>query len=208
LISVTTFGKYILNPINEVTISSATNDISFVNTGDFGYVAGIELEARKQLMNPENEKNRLSAGLNVSYMYTNQELNSAKVRRETRYNVEFTDEETSFSGASDLLLNADLSFTRNYGNESNFIATLAYSQFSDRIYAIGTNTRGNLVDKSFGTLDLILRSKVGQKLNFSFAAKNLLNPDIERTQENAAGDTTIRSFKRGVNLSLGFSYNF
>lgn len=208
LISVTTFGKYILNPINEVTISSATNDISFVNTGDFGYVAGIELEARKQLMNPENEKNRLSAGLNVSYMYTNQELNSAKVRRETRYNVEFTDEETSFSGASDLLLNADLSFTRNYGNESNFIATLAYSQFSDRIYAIGTNTRGNLVDKSFGTLDLILRSKVGQKLNFSFAAKNLLNPDIERTQENSAGDTTIRSFKRGVNLSLGFSYNF
>jgi hypothetical protein len=34
LISVTGFGKYILNPINEVTIASSTNDISFINTGD------------------------------------------------------------------------------------------------------------------------------------------------------------------------------
>jgi hypothetical protein len=30
LISVTGFGKYILNPINEVTIASSTNDISFI----------------------------------------------------------------------------------------------------------------------------------------------------------------------------------
>jgi hypothetical protein len=47
LISVTAFGKYILNPINEVTISSSSNDISFINTGDYGYVAGAELEYRK-----------------------------------------------------------------------------------------------------------------------------------------------------------------
>jgi len=208
VISVTTFGKYIINPINEVTISSATNDISFINTGDFGYVAGIELEVRKQLFNPDNEKNKLSAGLNVSYMYTNQELSSEKVRRETRYNVEFTDEEASFSGASDLLLNADVSFLRNFGKENNFMATIAYSQFSDRIYSLGTNTRGNMVDKSFGTLDLILRSKIGEKSNFSFAAKNLLNPNMERVQENAANDVIVQSFKRGINLSLGFSYQF
>jgi hypothetical protein len=33
LISVTAFGKYILNPMNEVTISSSSNDISYINTG-------------------------------------------------------------------------------------------------------------------------------------------------------------------------------
>jgi hypothetical protein len=42
LISVTAFGKYILNPMNEVTISSSSNDISYINTGDYGYVAGAE----------------------------------------------------------------------------------------------------------------------------------------------------------------------
>jgi hypothetical protein len=51
LISVTGFGKYILNPINEVTIASSTNDISFINTGDFGYVAGAEIEFRKNIFN-------------------------------------------------------------------------------------------------------------------------------------------------------------
>jgi hypothetical protein len=51
LISVTAFGKYILNPMNEVTISSSSNDISYINTGDYGYVAGAEVEY-KQLFIP------------------------------------------------------------------------------------------------------------------------------------------------------------
>ena len=88
------------------------------------------------------------------------------------------------------------------------MATVAYNQFSDRIYSLGTNTRGNMVDKSFGTLDFILRSKIGEKSNFSFAAKNLLNHTIERTQENAANDVIVQSFKRGINLSIGFNYQF
>jgi hypothetical protein len=50
LLSVTAFGKYILNPMNEVTVSSSSNDISYINTGDYGYVAGAEAEYRKQLL--------------------------------------------------------------------------------------------------------------------------------------------------------------
>jgi hypothetical protein len=50
LISITAFGKYILNPMNEVTVSSSSNDISYINTGDYGYVAGAEAEFRKQLL--------------------------------------------------------------------------------------------------------------------------------------------------------------
>jgi hypothetical protein len=34
--------------MNEVTISSSSNDISYI-TGDYGYVAGAEVEYRKQL---------------------------------------------------------------------------------------------------------------------------------------------------------------
>jgi hypothetical protein len=28
--------------MNEVTVSSSSNDISYINTGDYGYVAGAE----------------------------------------------------------------------------------------------------------------------------------------------------------------------
>ena len=50
--------------MNEVTISSSSNDISFINTGNYGYVAGGEIEYRKQLFNSDTENSKkLSAGI-------------------------------------------------------------------------------------------------------------------------------------------------
>ena len=210
LISVTGFGKYILNPMNEVTIASSTNDISFINTGDFGYVAGAELEYRKTIFNfDESKSKKLTGGLNASYLYSNQELDSNKVIRETDYNVVFTDAESKFTGASDLLLNADLSFYTDWNNkESNLTTTLAYTYFSDRVYALGTNDRGNLVDKAYGSLDLITKLKLNKKMGIDFIAKNILDATLNRTQENKSGDINVLSYKKGINLGLSLNYQF
>ena len=210
LISITGFGKYIQNPINEVTIVSSTNDISYINTGDFGYVAGAELEYRKVLFNfKDGNAKKLSAGLNASYLYSNQELSSEKVIKETDYNVDFTDEESKLTGASDLLLNADISFLTEWNNkESNLTSTIAFTHFSDRVYSIGTNGRGNQVDKAFGSLDFITRIKLNKNLGFGIIAKNLLNPAIDRVQENDNGDINVLSYKKGMNLSLSMNYQF
>jgi hypothetical protein len=51
LISVTAFGKYILNPMNEVTISSSSNDISYINT-EIMVMLLVLREYRKQLLIP------------------------------------------------------------------------------------------------------------------------------------------------------------
>jgi TonB-dependent receptor len=210
VISVTAFGKYIQNPMNEVTIASSTNDISFINTGDFGYAAGAELEYRKLLFNfDENNAKKLSAGLNVSYLYSNQDLSTSKVIAETDYNVVFTDTESKFTGASDLLLNADLSFFNEWNNKvSNFTTTLAYTYFSDRVYAIGTNGRGNLVDKAIGTLDFVAKSKLTKNLGLGLVVKNLLDPTIDRVQENSTGDVNVLSYKKGLTFSLNINYQF
>lgn len=210
LISVTTFGKYILNPMNEVTIASSTNDISFINTGDFGYVAGAELEYRKLLFNFEGTNpKKLSAGINASYLYSSQELNASKVIKETDYNVVFTETESKFTGASDLLINTDISFFNEWNNkQSNLTTTLAYTYFSDRVYAIGTNGRGNLVDKAAGTLDFVAKSKLTKNIGLGFVVKNLLDPTINRVQENSSGDINVLSYKKGLTLNLNFSYQF
>ena len=210
IISFTVFGKYIVNPINEITLASSTNDISFINTGDWGHAYGAEFEIRKNIFQLGAEKsNKLSAGFNVSYMKTNQELNSEKVREETDYNINLTNTEDAFTGASDLLLNGDLSFVKDWKeSEASIMTTLAYSYFSDRIYALGTETKGNLVDKAVGSLDLIIRSKINKDLGLNFAAKNLLDPKVERTQENAARDVTVLSYKKGMFISLGLTYQF
>lgn len=210
IISFTVFGKYIVNPINEITLASSTNDISFINTGDWGHAYGAEFEIRKNIFQLGAEKsNKLSAGFNISYMKTNQELNSEKVREETDYNINLTNTEDAFTGASDLLLNGDLSFVKDWKeSEASIMTTLAYSYFSDRIYALGTETKGNLVDKAVGSLDLIIRSKINKDLGLNFAAKNLLDPKVERTQENAARDVTVLSYKKGMFISLGLTYQF
>lgn len=210
VISFTAFGKYIQNPINEVTIVSATNDVSYVNTGDYGYVAGAEVEYRKVLFNMgETNAKKLSAGINASYLYSNQELNSAKVIKETDYNVAFTDKESKLTGASDFLVNADVSFLSEWNNkESNLTSTIAFTQFSDRVYSIGTNGRGNQIDKAFGSLDFITKVKLNKNLGLGFVAKNLLNPTINRVQENNSGDVNVLSYKKGATISLGVNYQF
>lgn len=207
LLSVTAFGKYILDPINEITLASSTNDISFLNTGDSGYVYGAEIEIRKDIFNfVEGQSNKLSAGLNASYMQTHQDLDSEKIRKETNYNTNLTNDTASFTGAADFLLNADLSYIKDFGQNSNMMATLAYSYTSDRLYALGVETKGNLVDKSVGTLDVIFKTKINKNLGIDFTIKNLLNPAIERIQENASENITVLSYKRGAFFKLGLNY--
>jgi hypothetical protein len=210
LISVTAFGKYIQNPMNEITIASSTNDISYVNTGDAGYVAGAEVEYRKLLFNFDSANTKkISGGINASYLYSQQDLSSNKVIKETDYNVAFTNKTSKFTGASDLLLNADISFLNEWNDKKNSLTTtLAYSHFSDRIYAIGTNDRGNLIDKGFGTLDFIAKSKLNNKWNLGLVFKNILNPTIERVQENTNETINVLSYKKGINFSLNVSYQF
>lgn len=210
LISFTAFGKYILNPMNEVTIASSSNDISYINTGDYGYVAGGEVEYRKQIFNfGETNAKKLTAGINASYLYSNQELNSEKVNNETDYQVDFTNTKSQFTGASDLLLNADLSYLTEWSNnEKSLNTTVAYSYFSDRINAIGTNGRGDLVDKAFGSLDFIAKTKLNKNLGLDFVVKNILDPKINRVQENSTGDINVLSYKKGLGMSFKLNYTF
>lgn len=210
LISFTAFGKYILNPMNEITINSSTNDISYANTGDYGYAVGGELELRKLLYSTDEENSKkFTAGANVSYLYTNQELNGDKVRDENDFEADFTNSKDAFAGASDWLANADISYFTEWNHKkSNLTATLAYNFFSDRIFAIGTMQRGNLVDKAVGTLDFVLKSKLNENIGIGITARNLTNPEIRQVQENAGGDVLSQTYRKGMLFGLGVSYQF
>lgn len=210
VISLTAFGKYIKNPINEVTIASATNDISYVNSGDKGIATGAELEIRKVLWSTEETNTRkLTAGTNISYLHTDQDLDKDKVRTENPgFEADFTNSKSAFTGASNWLVNADTSYMFEWNEKNNNInPTLAFNYFSDRIFSLGTTQRGNLVDKGVTTMDFILKSKI-KDLGISFAAKNLLDPSFRRVQENRSGDIEALRYKKGMFFSLSVNYQF
>lgn len=211
VISFTGFGKYIQNPINQVTVASATNDISWVNSGDKAIGLGIEGEWRKSIISRENsttgEKTNLGFGINVSYLFTNQDLDTQKVIVENPgISVAFTNQESRLSGASDLLINTDLSFNKEFKNDKSLTATLAGGYFSDRIYALGVTGKGDLVDSEVITLDFILKYKLSKNIGFSLSAKNLTDPTIERKQD--IQDIVVDSYKKGRNFSISMKYSF
>lgn len=210
LFSVGTFGKMIQNPINEVTIASATNDISYINTGEQATGYGVELELRKNIFKREDlaleTETSLTSGLNVSYLNTDQDFNAQKVVKETDYNVFFTNESGRLTGASDWLINADVSFNKQFKKDNNIQSTLALTYFSDRIFAIGTNGRGDLVDSEVVSLDYVLKYNVNKHIGFGFSARNLLDPTISRTQ--VTENVIVDSFKKGRNFSFSMKYQF
>ncbi len=217
VISITGFGKLIQNPINEMTIASATNDITWVNSGKQATGLGVEFELRKKIFEIETgeKKTNLNYGLNISYLHTDQDLDGDKVFRETNENFTafFTNESSKLTGASDLLVNTDFSFGKDFSEDKSITATLAAGYFSERIASLGVSNKGNLVDYNpsmVGSLDFILKYKISKNLGFGFSAKNLTDPTIKRKQEGTFGnpDIIIDSYKKGRNFSFSLKYTF
>ena len=79
-------------------ITGFSSVTSWVNTGNKSIGLGIEGEWRTNIISKKNEitneKTNLGFGLNVSYLYTNQDLDSKKVTQETELNVAFTNSES------------------------------------------------------------------------------------------------------------------
>jgi len=206
LVSVTGFGKQILNPIARSEIPSGGNTLTYLNIGERANVFGIELELRKNILNnPEDDatKNSLSFGVNASYLYSRVNLDRNSV-------AQFTKSTSELEGATPILINSDLTYTRKLKNESLLTSTLVLNYFSDRVYSIGTRGFENIVEKSIPTLDFVTRLNINKKYNISLKGQNLLNPNFQLSRDGANNgeNVVLRDFKRGVNLSLGFGVNF
>src|SRR5690606_30496743 len=206
LVAVGVFGKYIENPINEIVASSSVNAISYANTGEMGYVYGAEVELKKDLMKWDNG-DKLSLGFNMALMKTHQEFDEEKVWRETQgvINIDPTHQTSKFTGASDYIINGDISYRKNFQNDKNLTATVLYNYYSDKLFAIGTGQMGNKVDRGLSTLDCVLKSKISRNIELELTARNLLNPELERRQENVVPVKVLSSMRRAY-FSPGVKY--
>lgn len=230
IFSIGAFAKVINDPVNLVTANDATGNQRFFRTGDKAEIFGVEVEARKTLLQDTEENNLLSAGINVTYTSTKQDLKTVSGTFDTSFNRD-SDE---LQGASPLLMNADVSYTPTFGNYKP-TANVVFSYFSDRIDALGSGQLGNIVEKGVPTLDFVWKNNITEHFEINASVKNLLNPTIQRVRENAvigreladalsipvvevtrdngtvdfiSPEFALSSFKRGVNFSLQFKYTF
>ncbi|MAD97709.1 MAG: TonB-dependent receptor [Flavobacteriaceae bacterium] len=203
--SVSTFAKQINNPVNLVIANDATGTQRYFRTGDRARVLGFELEARKNIINTSDDETILSAGFNFSYMHTEQDLKGST----GLFTTTFDRTEEQLQGASPYLINANLTYTPVNFEKFKPTMTLVFAYFADRIDALGSGQLGNIVEKSVPTLDFIWRNDIGENMELNFSAMNILDPRIRRVRETAQfGEIDITNFRRGSNVSLGFTYKF
>lgn len=204
LISVTGFYKHIKNPIARIEVGNAGGYLTYRNISNYASVAGIELEIRKNIFNKVNSLaervNKLTVGLSSSYIYSD-----LKVQ-----NIENTpDKNSQLEGAAPFIVNADISHTYTHKNKS-FTNSLVLNYFSDRVYTIGTQGFQDIIEKGIPTLHFVSISKLNNHLGLKFKANNILDPTFRLTRKgNNGGDKIVLSeYNKGIDLSLGITYEF
>ena len=205
LVSLTGFYKYIQNPIARSEIPSGGNTLTYLNVGDDASITGFELEARKNVLKSDEEEENeysLNAGLNASVLFSKVNLDSNSI-------AQFQQASSQLEGATPFLMNADLTFKKKY-EENELTTSLVFNYFSDRVYSIGTRGFENIIEKGIPTLDLVSSLKIGEKYSLKLKATNIINPDFQlsRDSSTSGNNVVLSNYKKGVNLSLGFSYNF
>ncbi|MEP0478776.1 MAG: TonB-dependent receptor, partial [Nonlabens sp.] len=207
LISITGFYKSISNPVARVEIPSAGSTLTYLNVGDNATVLGAEFEIRKNLFVREmadtgleiDRESKLAAGFNASYIYSKQDLEDPL--------AQFSEDSTELQGAAPILLNFDVNYNTFIG-KSNVNAAVVFNYFSERVFSVGTRGFENIKEVGVPTLDLVGSVGVGENGKFSLKAKNLLNPDIKLERDGSANSVVLSNYKRGVDISLGYSYKF
>lgn len=222
LISVSGFYKKIEDPINKVQDRGSAGVFSYFNAGNEAQVYGIEVEGRINLISGDDQPD-LKLNVNASRMWHEQDLkevfdDAGNFIRTFRYKG-LT--ETGLQGASDWIVNSSINYVTKSDNP--FEATVVGNYASDRIYALGApeiqtssdiNYNDAIVENGFVTLDLIVRKSFGEHWQLGLSAKNILNPEIERTQLVRPSTTgiereeTVLSYSRGAQLGINLNYTF
>lgn len=209
VLSVTAFGKYIENPIARTTYSTAaSSDMTYFNIANNGYVAGAEIEFRKDLYSWNNS--RLYTFLNGTYMHSEQELKS-----ETEFAKENGGKIVQFSGqtkddiqgVADFLANFNLGYNQKFSATKTMDFVVTYSYVGKSLFALGTNKVGNFYENPIHLLDATLKFNINQ-IGIGINARNLVNSENKIEQVIDGIGYTHRNYTQGRQIGLDLSYKF
>jgi outer membrane receptor protein involved in Fe transport len=211
LISVSAFYKLISDPINKSQTRGSAGTFFFANTGDKANVYGFEVEGRYSLVKSTATGNPdLKLAANFTRMWFEQDL-----FEEFQYNNKT---KSGLEGASEFIVNGSLTYSSN--KEKELVATLVGNYSSDKVFALGvpedfensaTLYNSAIVEKGFISLDAVVSKKLTQRISAKLYAKNILNPEIEQTQEVTPMSTgitrteVVRSYKKGIQMGFGLT---
>ena len=213
------FGKRIHNQL--VKVFSLRTDglaasypefpaIRFENEPNIGQVWGIELEAVKNLGSLYGPLEHFSIGANL--LIAQSDIKKSPLRyaanmtldRNTPKNIPLF-EQAPYS------INGWLNFTQA---RSGTELTASFNMVGERLVQINLLGEPDLYTRPIPVLDLVWSQRIHKRITFKGYAKNILNPAIKTVYANPGtgglwygNEYVNRSFKRGAEIMLGFTYN-
>ncbi len=192
MISVTGYYKLLDNPIERVQSVSGGGQIHTFENAEAGAAYGVEVEIGKRIID------NLNVSANATYMYTNVLLSDGG---------SYTNKDRALQGASPYLVNADITYTPQFG-EDRLTLALLYNLQGPRIHAVGILECEDIIQQDVHSLDFTASYLFSGVYQVKLSASNLLNLDDIYTQEINGVDEVVERHKYGVGLSLGFSMKF
>lgn len=202
VIAVSGFFKDFDNPIESVIeVEFGDGDFTYQNVPD-ATVIGIEFEVRKNLGFITDALNNFTLSTNVTFVDSD-----VKIPEEELIVIKNTEpdaEETrQLQGQSPYIVNFDISYS-NF--ESGFNSSLNFNTFGDRLSKVSAGASPDVFERSYSTLDFLMSKSVGKYFEVSVSAKNLLDPEIKRSQMFKGQEFVNSSYQRGRSFSLGLKY--
>lgn len=210
IISAGAFYKYLQSPIEKTMIATASGQLQSFSNAKSATVAGVEVEVSKNLgffsKKDSSAWNDFSVALNLAYMFTEVKIDPTGSTINTNNN-------RPLEGASPFLANASLKYEKAFGgkkkDEHKITTALSYNVFGRRLYAVGSNGIGDQYEAPVHLLNFVFRAEFSNKYAVGLNVGNILNATYRVQQEDRVDSGNwleINSYKRGVDVSLSFSY--
>jgi TonB-dependent receptor len=200
LVSVSVFYKDLKDAIERGNIKVEGDTITFLNNDAKLY--GVEFEGRKSLDFLGPQFNLFSLGGNFSLLKSEVTLSDSDYANKSGL-VPGASRTRPLYDQSPYILNLDF----NYNNPaSGTAAALIFNLSGPRIAITKLNT-DDVYDRPAGVLDFVISQKISRNTTLRFSAKNLLNPQLERTYGKDS-DLIYSSYTRGRTFGLTLTREF
>jgi TonB-dependent receptor len=200
LLSVGFYYKDIKNAIERRFVDLLGDIITFENRPTAS-LFGVEFEARKSLDFLEPRLRYWSLGGNFSFIESEVDLTEVEYQNKQQY-VPDAEKTRPLYDQSPFVINVDLSFDHpEWGTSASLILNAAGPRVS-----IASLTTEDVYEHPPLTLDFVIAQKLNRHLTARFSAKNLLDPEYERTY--GKDSNLCISYTRGRTFAFSLTYDF
>jgi len=201
-VAVSGFYKRLDQPI-EVLYQPSVGSIQPQNVPR-GTVSGVEFEFRRDLSFLSDRFRTLSLGANLTLVHSEVTI-PAEEMKVLRLFDPAADDKRALLGQSPYVFNADLTYAQSAWGTT---ATVSYNVVGERLDLVNYGPLPDVFEQPAPALTFVLSQRISSRWRLKLSAKNLLDPDREKTIGLNDRSLVYSRYSDGRSFNLSASYLF